>query len=125
MMTKIEVDFGQNKQDLNKKKLKIKRGDKSPTNFNLKNKKTDEKNVVFRHKGEMKRGRELGGGERVGGEVRQKVSGCWGGGGGGGGLGAVGGAERGGGGGVQSDEMKGGEMKSLKKDEAEERAEHT
>ena len=39
-----------------------------------------------------------------------------------GGLGAVGGAERGG---AQSDEMKGGEMKSLKKDEAEERTEHT
>ena len=36
--------------------------------------------------------------------------------------GAVGGAERGG---AQSDKMKGGEMKSLKRDEEEERAEHT
>ena len=36
--------------------------------------------------------------------------------------GAVGGAERGG---AQSDEMKGGEMKSLKRDEEEERVEHT
>ena len=44
------------------------------------------------------------------------------GGGGCGGLGAVGGAEQGG---AQSDEMKGGEMKSLKRDEEEERAEHT
>ena len=37
-------------------------------------------------------------------------------------LGAVGGAERGG---AQSDVMKGEEMKSLKRDEEEERAEHT
>ena len=88
----------------------------------------------------MKRGRAGGQSGRRGG-VRQKEG--RGGGGGGGGvsgsgwgsglsdeqnvvlggcLGAIGGAERGG---AQSDEMKGGEMKSLKRDEEDERAEHT
>ena len=45
MMTKIEVDFGQNKQDLNKKKLKIKRGYKSPRRSEGADRRSDRRSV--------------------------------------------------------------------------------